>query len=350
MVASTLRRRFSSAALLLSGILIALSASPAQASLAISTVPVGNAGNAGDVQPQGTFGAVAYDYRIGTYEVTNDQYAAFLNAVAATDTFNLYMTNMDGDPRGGIVQSGVSGSFSYAVKPNMGNKPVNLVNWFDALRFANWMHNGQPTGLQTAATTEGGAYTFTGATTVGGRNPGATWFLPTENEAYKAAFYDPTTASYFDYATSSNTAPTIATADANGNISNPGVNVANYAFGADWNAENGNVTTVGSAGPGSASPYGTYDQNGNVSEMTETFLTTSPPSIVSRQASFVHPSANLLASTRLGNSPNSHFNNVGFRVATIAAVPEATSVAFGVIAVMLAAGASRLSSVRRAES
>ena len=60
----------------------------------------------------------------------------------------------------------------------------NKTNWFDTLRFANWMHNGRPTGAQGAGTTEGGAYTLTGVTIVAvgsdpthganGRNAGAT--------------------------------------------------------------------------------------------------------------------------------------------------------------------------------
>ena len=54
---------------------------------------------------QGQLGAVANTYRISKYEVTNDQYAEFLNAVAATDSFpgadpNLYNSTMD------ITQSG----------------------------------------------------------------------------------------------------------------------------------------------------------------------------------------------------------------------------------------------------
>ena len=58
--------------------------------------------------------------------------------------------------------------------------------------------------------------------------------------------------------------PTVATANATGDISNPGTNVANYDLGADWNGQNGNVTTVGTAGADSASFYGTFDQGGNV--------------------------------------------------------------------------------------
>ena len=55
---------------------------------------VGDPGNACDTQSQGCFGAVGYAYNIGTYEVTNAQYAEFLNAKAASDPLGLYNTNM----------------------------------------------------------------------------------------------------------------------------------------------------------------------------------------------------------------------------------------------------------------
>ncbi len=41
--------------------------------------------------------------------------------------------------------------------------PVNFVDFYDSLRFANWLHNGQPTGAQNNTTTEGGSYTITAA-------------------------------------------------------------------------------------------------------------------------------------------------------------------------------------------
>ena len=68
----------------------------AQANITIATVPVGDAGNAPDtaVMKDGTtgYGSVAYNYNIGKYDVTAGQYTAFLNAVAATDTYGLYNT------------------------------------------------------------------------------------------------------------------------------------------------------------------------------------------------------------------------------------------------------------------
>ena len=80
--------------------------SGAQADIVMDWVPVGNAGNAGELSgagaggsgPDAVVGGVAARYNIGKYEVTAGQYTAFLNAVAATDTYGLYNPNMDSHP------------------------------------------------------------------------------------------------------------------------------------------------------------------------------------------------------------------------------------------------------------
>jgi formylglycine-generating enzyme required for sulfatase activity len=267
-----------------------------------------------------------------TYEVTNSQYAEFLNAKAGSDPYNLYVDLMGSNVRGGITRSGSSPNFSYTVKPDMGNKPVNIVSWYDSIRFANWLNNGQGDG-----DTETGAYTLSNGSSVA-RNPGATWFLPSEDEWYKAAYYDPRTEAqggppadshYWVYPTMSNSAPTVATANSVGDISNPGTNVANYDFGADWNSQDGNVTTVGSAGPLSESFYGTSDQGGNVGEWNETLVTVGVATdarVVSGGAWGANPdfpSLFLMSSYRnYDPSPASESASVGFRVATI---PEPSS-------------------------
>ena len=66
-----------------------------------------------------------------------------------------------GSSNGGITRSGGSGSYTYSAIAGRGNMPVNFVSFYDALRFANWLHNGQPTGAQDNTTTEDGAYTIT---------------------------------------------------------------------------------------------------------------------------------------------------------------------------------------------
>jgi hypothetical protein len=142
----------------------------------IATAPVGDPGNIADSTG---YGSVDYSFRMGRTEVTNAQYVEFLNAVAAADDpHQLFFGSSDTGY--GIVRTGSSGSYAYAVKPPTGsgisseNKPVILVSWTAAVRFANWLHNGQGSG-----DTETGAYTLSAGAT---RNPGAKWALPTEDE------------------------------------------------------------------------------------------------------------------------------------------------------------------------
>ena len=301
----------------------------AASAVTIPTVPVGNTGNANDPATGSDYGGVSYDYRIGTTEVTNAQYAAFLNSKAGTDPRSLYAPIMGSDPRGGITRAGSSGSYTYTAKANMADKPVNFVGWYDAIRFANWLHNGQGTG-----DTETGAYTLEGGGPNITRNPGAIWFLPSENEWYKAAYHQPAAQggdndNYWLYATASNTQPTVATANAVGDISNPGANVANYLSGADWNSQDGNVTTVGSAGPLSKSFYGTVDQTGNVWEWNEALFSGSFRGL--RGGSLGSLVGAVPSSNRDSNDPMTQVYTVGFRVAT---VPEPSTYALAAIGVI----------------
>ena len=260
-------------------------------SLAVSThavtidmVPVGNPGNANDPATGNLYGGVAYDYQIGKYAVTIGQYTEFLNAVAKTDTYSLYNGNMATVLNiAGISQSGSSGSYTYSVISNGGNsanRPITFVSWFDSARFANWLANGQPTGAQTSTTTENGAYNVNGATSgnaparnVTNPNTSAppTFYIPTENEWYKAAYYSPVLNSgsggYYTYATQSNAAP--------GNVIGSAANQANYNNGvysvtqsASYSATQNYLTNVG-AFTNSASFYGTFDQSGNVSQWND---------------------------------------------------------------------------------
>jgi formylglycine-generating enzyme required for sulfatase activity len=229
----------------------------AGAEVTIEWVAVRDPGNACEVQQLGCFGSVADEYRIAKYEVTNAQYAEYLNAVAVADTHWTYNASM-GSGHGGITRSGSSGSYAYSAIAGREQMPVNYVNFYDALRFANWLHNGQPAGAQDSTTTEDGAYTFSGTAMVGARNADAAIFLPTEDEWYKAAYYDAVSTSYFDYPAGS---------DAQTTCGAPGAtpNTANCIWGVV------DLTDVGSYAA-SASPNGTFDQGGNVTEWNEAIV------------------------------------------------------------------------------
>ncbi len=100
---------------------------PALAEVNIDYVTVGNAGTANDAATSSVYGAVAYVYQIARNETTISQYAEFLNAVAKTDTYSLYSTNMTTSYINGIARSGVSGTYIYTVNPGSGNKPITYV-------------------------------------------------------------------------------------------------------------------------------------------------------------------------------------------------------------------------------
>jgi len=263
-------------------------------------VTVGDPGNAAD---DTGYGAVDEVYRITKYEVTNAAYAVFLNAVAATDTYNLYNVHMGRDEifgYAGITRSGDAGSYTYSVRTGRGDWPVILVSFWDSLRFANWLHNGEPVGVQDNTTTEDGAYTLTAqgiADNTITANVDATVFLPNEDEWYKAAYYAGAD-SYFDYPVGTDTQTICAT---------PG-GTANTA-----NCDSWTITDVG-AYTGSASPSGTFDQGGNVSEWTEDIDVVTRRSL--RGGHWGYPAAWLGAANRSAVNPADEFPWIGFRVAS----------------------------------
>lgn len=235
---------------------------PAWATVTIDWVTVGDPGNAcWPGLATDCRGEVDYGYDISKYEITNTQYAEFLNAVAATDPNGLWISSMGSVPGfGGISRNGSPGTFTYAVLPGKSDKPAIYLSFYNALRFANWLNNSQPTGAQDSLTTEDGAYTFTGITNVGARNAGATIFLPSLDEWFKAAYYDPLSGGFFEYPASSDVQTTCM-------MPGPSANTANceHAAGDPFIGE---LTVVGSYTL-SPSPNGTFDQGGNVNEWNE---------------------------------------------------------------------------------
>lgn len=279
---------------------VTIGAASASAAITIDTVYVGDAGNPNDSTG---FGSVSYGYYIGTYEVTNAQYAAFLNAVAATDPLGLYSTAMAGI-YGGIERSGTDGSFTYtATKPN---NPVNYVSFWDAARFTNWVTSGN---------TETGVYVLTadGITNNTITRDNTAWAdggvaIASENEWYKAAYYQPMadggdSDGYWLYPTASNS---ITTAE------------ANYAVNED---SVGNLTAVGTYG-GEPSYYGTFDQGGNLREWNEQIIRHNYPWRRLRGGSFDKTVYGLQSSKWYLSDVADGQHNVGFRVSSLAPIPE----------------------------
>lgn len=303
---------------------------PAMATVNIDYVTVGDAGNAADISTGSLYGAVAYAYQIAKNETTIAQYAEFLNAAAQTDSYGLYSASMTDSHINGISQSGVSGSFTYSVPTGSANKPITFVSWFDAARFTNWLQNGQQTGLGAALSAETGAYTLNGATSgIIVKNVGATIWIPTEDEWYKAAYYDPnqggvSVGGYWQLANQSNTGAgnTIGVASS-----------ANY-FDGDYVGSGtaiyptGNaLTDVGAYGLNSASAYGTNDQTGNVYELNDAVISGSMRG--RRGGSWYSLGYNLFSSSRYDAGPWGEYDDFGFRVAS---VPEPATILLTMLA------------------
>ncbi len=273
--------------------------------VAIDWVTIGDPGNSPD---DTGYGAVAETYRIAKFEVTNAQWAAFLNTVdpEGTNELKLFVNKMDTDPIGGIEQTPPSASGAkYVVKEGRGDRPVVYVSWMSVVRFCNWLHNGQGG----PGSTENGAYERIGGGTITGvgaimieRTSTANFFLPTKNEWYKAAYFQPDNGSYSDYGTQSNTEPTAQAPPGDANSANLELVV-------------NDVTDVG-AYSNALSAYGTFDQCGNVWEWRE-----GTPEILRRpvQIGGWPDSAETCASTEdrfiVFDADDAGFNFLGFRPA-----------------------------------
>jgi len=264
----------------------------------IDFVSIGNTDNADDVTG---YGAVPYAYRMATYETSVN---SITNAKAL-----------------GMV--GVSTVWA-------GNQPAGQVNWNEAAQFVNWLNTSK--GYQAAynLSYDGSIYTFNlwsagQAWTLGGtnlyRHKDAVYFLPSEDEWYKAAYYDGGTSTYYNYATGSDTAPT---AVASGTTADTAV--YNQSFNPGPPATG--VADVNVAG--GLSPYGTMAQSGNLQEWMESAFdgTNSSPTEnrVYRDGAFwdtIAPSY----TNRVSSAPGSGGVNLGMRVASIEAIPEPSTYA-----------------------
>ncbi|HDZ21645.1 hypothetical protein LCGC14_0315850 [marine sediment metagenome] len=284
---------------------------------------IGDTGNAAD----GTgYGSVGYDYSIGKFEVTAGQYTEFLNAVAGADTYELYHLDMFYDPpllprADGcqIERTGSSGSYAYSVAADYADRPVNYVSWADAARFANWLTNGMPTGLQGLATTEDGSYFLNGATSLADlmavtREADAVYVVPSEDEWYKAAYYDAGATTYYDYATGSDTLPSNDLIDPDpGNNANFMDPWWDYTLGAPvWRTEVGEFEN-------SESPYGTFDMTGNVSEFTDTAYDANRR--IRRGGDYYIDASGMDSGVRRYGQPTQYSFAFGFRIVSLGGAP-----------------------------
>lgn len=317
----------------------ALSCAPAHA-VTFEWATIGSPGNADDIHGEG-YGGVDDTYRIGKHEVTAGQYTEFLNAVAAMDPHGLYSPAMWSNPQGCKIErlegerlhDGEIITYTYRVAPDRANRPVNYVSYVDAMRFVNWLHNGQGSG-----DTESGVYNLSDGLSET-RLADAKYWIPSEDEWYKAAYYDASAGVYYDYATGTDSIPSNALIEPdpgnNGNFAQPGSTAdSRVTIGPPYY-----LTEVGEF-ENSASPYGTFDQTGNVYEWNEAVFSSTSRGL--RGGSFNYGlifGNSLHADVRTGGSPAVGYYYVGFRVAS--AIPEPTTLALALTAALLTAATRR---------
>ncbi|MDR1279240.1 MAG: formylglycine-generating enzyme family protein, partial [Opitutaceae bacterium] len=226
-------------------------------------------------------------------------------------------------------RAGSEGNWSYtATDPK---KPVNYVSVYDAMRFTNWLTNGATTG----ADTETGMYTLSEGSAIPsnptvGRNidvngttltgtgdlsgvTGTVWALPSEDEWYKAAYYNVDTSEYSLYPNGSDT---ITGAEANYYDPAHGYTAISLTDAISY-AEEQN---------------GTFDMGGNVFEWNDSLRTTWDGQDIGdsnarsvRGGSFPSNTGTLASSGCRNYSGDIEYSYLGFRVAALSgltAVPE----------------------------
>lgn len=259
-------------------------------------------------------GWVPYGYYIGTYEVTNEQYVQFLNAVRDID---LWDSGMMYDGWGGIMRN-TSSWPTYTVKigyggVSFGKRPVGYMDFYRAARFCNWLTNGQGD-----ADTMTGMYDLTDNYNYNTGNivrNEAAWqaggvAIASEDEWCKAAYYDPSNLGPADhwwaYPTRSDVAPNAV------GPNNDDPNSANYRRA----HENGQYSDV-DAYPLARSYYGTYGQAGNAMEMTDTHYPNNPGKRIYRGGYFSGSADKLSVSYRDDISITWSYPDHGFRVTSL---------------------------------
>lgn len=250
----------------------------------IDFVTIGNPGNVDDTTGNPSpVGKVDYTYRIGQFEISEEM----------------------------INKANTLGGLGISHNNRGANRPATSISWFEAARFVNWLNT--ESGTSEAYKFNGNSFELWQPGDEGYnpdnlfRNSGAKYFLPSFDEWYKAAYYDPKAGVYYNFPTGSNIAPT---AVSSGTAADTAVYSQRFALSP------ADVTLAGGL-----SPYGTMGQGGNVWEWEETEFDLMNDSSSStrglRGGGWVNDPGSLRPGDRFDIRPSSESSNFGFRVASI---------------------------------
>jgi formylglycine-generating enzyme required for sulfatase activity len=284
-----------------------------------------NVGNTANTNSSLGYGAVPYEYRIGKYEISQHQ---------VTKATQLGLT-------------GVSTTASST------NRPAASATWYEAAAFVNFLNTNSGKTAAYNLSLSGSTWSMTlqaanQAWTLGGtnlyRNKDAFYFLPSENEWFKAAYYNPTNTTYYTYPLGSNSAPSQL-----GNLGGTNPGTAVY------------LANIFQPGPaeieraGGLSPYGAMGLAGNAWDWVESSFdganTNASADRTFRGAAAGRPAGNMISSYRQSVAPTIGNDDMGFRVASVPEPSTYVLVLLGAGAIYLwkrRCGANRRSSVLKA--
>ncbi|MCH1493717.1 MAG: SUMF1/EgtB/PvdO family nonheme iron enzyme, partial [Rubripirellula sp.] len=200
---------------------------------------VGDLGNVADTTgAPNPAGSVEYAYQMGRYEISRDM----INKANADASLGITLHDMS--------QNGGNGA----------SRPATGIDWFEAAQLVNWLNTSE--GYSEAYKFLDGTFVpWTSAdegydSTNPFRNSNAKYVIPSMDEWYKAAYFDPATGLYYDFATGSDETPTSVTG---------GTDSGTAVYGL---AESQGPSDIANAG--GLSPYGIMAMSGNVWEWVET--------------------------------------------------------------------------------
>lgn len=269
---------------------------------------IGNTNNSADTNG---YGSVGYAYRIGTYEISQNQ----ITAATASGLRNV-----------------TAGAWT-------GDRPAAHISWYESAAFVNWLNTSKGFAPAYNLSWSGSTWSMSLWTVSNAgydanneyRSSLAKYFLPSENEFYKAAFGKSDGSGYYLYPTAGNSAPTAVTS---------GTASGTAVYNQGW-IPPGPASIYEAGG---RSSYGTMGQGGNIQEWQESSSDGTNNNVGDQRMVrggywYGASSDRLDSSTRSSFGPSTDIVNLGFRVASVDVIPEPSTYALiglGALALVIA--------------
>jgi hypothetical protein len=269
----------------------------------IEFVAIGDPGNAPDTSDPDPVGSVSYDYRIGKFEISEQM----------------------------IDKANTLGDLGITKDSRGPDKPATSVSWFEAAKFVNWLNessghspaykfidvprNRPNATIETFALWEPGDTGYNSKNLF--RNTEAKYVLPSSDEWYKAAYYDPDTKVWNQFPIGVGDPTAVASG------TDPGTAV----FMQDLSTGPADIMQAGGL-----SPLGTMAQGGNAYEWLETEADLINDNTFARRARWGGSWVSVEAAIFVGGQPANGRSSTGFRIVS---VPEPCT--FGLLCISLTA-------------